>query len=136
MARRPEDILQIHVVEFLRLAVKRPDRFWFCPNGGNLSRAQAGTFKAMGLTPGVPDMHFMWASGAARQFPCYGVIELKAGKNTETADQVAFGKDAAALGHTYAVCRSIEEVERTLRAWSFPLHATMLGSGVIQRAVR
>ena len=124
------------VVRFMTFAVRRPDRFWFCPNGGNLSKAQAGKFKAMGLTPGVSDLHFAWASGAQRQFPCFGVIELKAGKNTETKEQEVFGSDIAALGHTYAVCRSVEEVEQTLRGWGFPLHATVLASGVFQKVKR
>lgn len=136
---RSENDYQEKVALFLRLAIRRPDRWWFCPNGGNLSIAQAGRFKAMGLQPGVSDLHFAWAMGAQRQFPCYGVIELKHGKNTETADQIAFGKDMAALGHSYACHWSqegVEAIERTLRGWEVPLHATILGSGVIRTAVR
>lgn len=130
---RPEDALQIQVVDFLRLAVKCPDRFWFCPNGGNLSTAQAGTFKRMGLTPGVHDLHFAWATGSQRQFPCFGTIELKAGKNTLTPQQEEFGADMLKLGHTWAEARSLEQVIATLKAWDFPLQAKLLPSGVIER---
>ena len=127
---RGEDSLQKAAVDFCRVAIKRPDRYWFVPNGANLSKAQAGKFKAMGLTPGVSDLHFAWATGSLRQFPCFGCIELKWGRNTETTEQEAFGADLAAIGHTYAVCRTVEEVERTLRGWGVPLHATVLPSGV------
>jgi hypothetical protein len=133
---RLEDYLQKSVAEFLRLALKKPDRFWFCPNGGNLSKAQAGKFKAMGLTAGVPDLHFIWASGSRRQFPCYGTIELKAGKNDATAEQLAFQKDMTAIGWPHAECRTVEQVETTLRSWEVPLHATVLRSGVIKTAAR
>lgn len=91
--------------------------------------------KALGVKAGVSDLHFAWAFGASRQFPAFGVIELKAGTNTETDEQERFGKDMIALGHTYAVCRSVEEVERTLREWGFPLQATVLPSGVTFRTV-
>lgn len=132
---RAEDALQILVCDFLRLAIKRPDRFWFCPNGGNLSKAQAGKFKRMGLTPGVGDLHFAWATGSRRQFPCYGVVELKAGKNRETADQIAFGADLVVLGHTYAACWTIEEVVATLIRWEVPLHASLGPQNIVLSGV-
>lgn len=128
---RPEDRLQMNVIEFCRLALKKPDRVWFCPNGGNLSKAQAGRFKAMGLSPGVHDLHFIWRSGSLGQFPNFGTIELKAGKNTLTGEQETFGRDMAAVGWPWAEARTVEDVERALRAWGVTLHATILPSGVI-----
>ena len=127
---RGEDALQVAAVEFCRVAIKRPDRFWFVPNGANLSKAQAGKFKAMGLTPGVSDLHFAWAFGSQRQYPAFGTIELKWGKNTETAEQKQFGADMIALGHTYRACWTIEEVVQTLTDWGVTLHARLGPQGI------
>lgn len=128
---RGEDQIQRTAVDFCRIAIRRPDRFWFCPQGANLSKAQAGKFKAMGLTPGVSDLHFAWAMGSQRQFPCYGAVELKWGKNTETAEQRQFGADMLALGHGYKACWSIEEVVATLTEWGVQLHATLGPRGIV-----
>ena len=106
---------------------------WFCPNGANLSKAQRGRFKAMGLTPGVHDLHVIWRTGSHGQFPMFGTIELKAGRNDLTTEQRAFGDDMKACGWEWAEVRSLEEFERTLRAWGVPLHATVLPSGVVMK---
>lgn len=126
-----EDGLQKSVIEFCQVAIKRPDRFWWVPQGNNLSKAQAGKSKAMGLTAGVSDLHFAWAIGAVRQFPCFGTIELKWGKNTETAEQAAFGGDLVKLGHSYRACWTIDEVVATLTEWGVPLHARLGPQGIV-----
>lgn len=126
-----ENGLQKSVIDFCRVAIRRPDRFWWVPNGNNLSKAQAGMSKAMGLTAGVSDLHFAWATGSQRQFPCFGTIELKWGKNTETAEQEAFGADLVALGHTYRACWTIDEVVSTLTEWGVPLHASLGHQGIV-----
>lgn len=118
MRRYPEAELQAAVCRFLAVAMTPPSRFFFCPNGGNLSRTQAGRFKAMGLTPGVPDLHFIWPGG-------YGVIELKAAKGRLDDKQVAFLGHVQECGHRWAVCRSVEQVESTLREWGVPLRGTI-----------
>ena len=133
--KHDEDDLQKAVCAFLDRAVRRPDRYWAVPNGGKRDKREAQRMTALGVKPGVLDLHFAWAFGAVRQFPAFGVIELKAGKNTMTPDQEAFAKDMAALGWPWAECRTLEEVERALREWGFPLHATVLPSGVTYRKV-
>lgn len=122
------------MVEELRLRTIKPARFWFCPNGGNLSKAQAAKFQRMGLTKGVPDLHFVWMTarmGAvqneseviplAETFPRYGVIELKAGYGKPTVEQDQFMSDLAVIGHHYAVCNRADDVFQTLRRWGYPL---------------
>lgn len=115
------------IASWLRAAIIRPARFWFCPNGGNLSRAQAGQFKEMGLTAGVHDLHFMWRETDHAGFlgpPRFGTIELKAPnakKNALREGQVDFGADMDALGHPWAECRSLDEVLAVLKRWGFPL---------------
>lgn len=134
---RPEQVLQLAVADFLRVAVRRPDRWWWVPNGTHIPNGKTrGLYQRMGLTAGVSDLHFAWAFGSARQFPAYGVIELKAGKGVERVDQEKFGDDMTKLGHTYAVCRAVGEVEATLLGWDFPLRAKLLPTGVTLRDMK
>jgi hypothetical protein len=121
-ARRktPEADLQCAVVQELALRKAPASRFWFCPNGGNLSKAQATKFKKMGLTPGVPDLHFAWFHVQNNQ-PMFGVIELKAGRGKTSEDQNEFLTDMAIIGHLYAVCNRADDVMQTLRRWGYPL---------------
>lgn len=132
VARAPrkamEADIQITVAEFLRLATIAPARFWFCPNGGNLSKTQRGKFKAMGLTAGVSDLHFLWRDGSPYEqcsYPKYGVIEMKAGKGKATDEQVQFQADVDACGHYSAICWSLDEVVATLTSWGYPLRARL-----------
>ncbi len=113
---RPEQALQRLVVDFLRRAVIAPAMFWFCPNGGNLSQAQRGAFKAMGLTAGVADLHFIWPGG-------YGVIELKAGRGKLSTEQEGFRDAVLANGHRWAEARTLDEVVSRLKEWGFPLRS-------------
>lgn len=113
MRKSPEADLQIAAVEFIRRAYPTLT-FWFCPNGGNLSRAQAGRFKAMGLLPGVPDLHFILPQGQL------GCIEMKGPKGKMSAEQKWFRDKAERCGVQWAECRSLEDVEFTLNAWLSP----------------
>lgn len=116
MAAGPEDILQIQVTRFLKVAA--PDLlFWHTPNGGRRQLGEARKFKDMGVLPGVPDLTFVLPGGLA------AFIELKAGKNGLEPSQRAFAEQAAANGAAWAVCRSLDEVEATLRKWGLTLRA-------------
>lgn len=116
MSAGPEDVLQMQVIRFLKIAA--PDLlYWHVPNGGRRHPAEARKFKDMGVRPGVPDLCFVLAGGLS------GFIELKAGKNTLEPTQKAFGEAAVAAGAAYAVCRSLEAVEATLLSWGVPLRA-------------
>lgn len=125
----PEANLQIECVEWIEARRIPPARFWFVPNGGNLSKVQRAKFKQMGLTRGVSDLHFAWRAGAMTGPGLYGVIELKAPGSTGSAvspDQVQFLTDMAANGHKAAVCASLEQVRRVLAEWRYPLHSGFL----------
>ncbi len=118
--KSPEADLQMAVVQELRLRAAPASRFWFVPNGGNLSKIQAAKFQKMGLTKGVPDLHFVWFDhphNVAR----FGVIELKAGRGKPSEEQNVFLTDMAIIGHRYAVCNRADDVMQTLRRWGFPL---------------
>lgn len=119
----PELDLQCLVAGFLRVATVPPARFWFVPNGANISKAQRGRFKDAGLTAGVADLHFMWSA----TYGCsgYGVIEMKAGRNTLDPPQEQFRDDVLATGHFWGEARSLDEVVSLLTAWEYPLRAKL-----------
>ena len=101
------------VVEWLGWV--KPDVVFFHPyNGAYMSKATAGKGKALGVLPGVADLVFVLKGGLV------GFIELKAHRGSKrklSQRQAAFGCDVTELGAEYAIARSIEEVEDTLKAW-------------------
>jgi hypothetical protein len=56
MKRRPEQELQRSVFEHYRLRGAPGVMMFHCPNGGWRSRVEAAILKAMGTTPGIPDV--------------------------------------------------------------------------------
>lgn len=110
---RPEELLHRSVIEWLTW--QKPNCLWFHPyNGGYRTKAEAGIGKALGVLGGVADLVFVLPGGRV------GFIELKAPRPSKpylSASQKAFYNDVHKLGAWYAVARSIEEVEGTLRAW-------------------
>lgn len=116
MAAGPEDILQMQVVRYLRL-VAPSLMVWHCPNGGYRNPCEAKKLKDMGVLPGVADLCFLLPGGLA------AFIELKVGRNPQTQGQKEFATSAIANGAAYAVCRSIDEVDATLRAWGVTLRS-------------
>lgn len=117
MAAGPEDILQMQVVRFLRIAAPSLT-FYHCPNGGYRNPREARKLKDMGVLPGVADLCFLLPGGLS------AFIELKVGKNPQTQSQKDFAVAAIERGAAYAVCRTIEEVAATLRAWGVTLRSS------------
>jgi hypothetical protein len=113
--RRPEEQLHRAVVQLLQVYQSR-GLLTFChvPNGGWRNPAEAAALKAMGTTPGVPDL-LLWAADG-RSFG----IELKAGAGKLSPAQAAWHDTVSSLGHRVYVCRSVDDVERCLRAEGVP----------------
>jgi hypothetical protein len=112
---RPEEQLQRAVVDLLRLYETRGLLvFAHVGNGGWRSKAEAGIFRALGVRAGVPDL-LVWLPGGASF-----AIELKAGKGTLSSAQVVWHSTLTSLGHRVYVCRSVDDVERALRAEGVP----------------
>jgi hypothetical protein len=112
---RPEEQLQRAVVQLLALhAARGLLAFAHVPNGGRRTRAEAGVLRAMGTMPGVPDL-LLWLPGGASF-----AIELKAGKGALSNAQSVWHSTLASLGHRVYVARSIDDVERALRAEGVP----------------
>lgn len=132
ITNRPEQALQIAVVEELTLRTIRPALFWHVPNGGKRSKTEAAIFKAMGVRDGVSDLHFAWSAPARDHliagevglsaFPHFGVIELKAtAKGKPTEAQTLFLLSMGGIGHHAAVCSSVAQVMDVLLSWGYPL---------------
>ena len=109
----PEQRLSIEIADWLRemsLTGKLKAVWTHIPNEGKRSRIVALVLAAMGMISGVSDYVFSWADGS-------GYIELKAGANKETDNQILFSCWCEALGVHHATCRTLEEVQTTLKEW-------------------
>ena len=113
---QPESRLQQAIVQYLRA------RGFFVvhvPNGSKLSgtsqqRAMTGTrLKAEGTVAGFPDL-LVYASGGR-----VGHIEVKVEGNYQQPSQKACQAALEGLGHHYAICRSLNDVDETLRGWGW-----------------
>ncbi len=107
--KRPEQALHQAVYKYIRYAAPKVLCF-HVPNGGWRSKVEAGIFKSLGVMPGVADLLLFWPGHMA-------AIELKAGKGTQTPHQTTFMHMWIYNGGKYSVCRSIDEVETSLRTW-------------------
>ena len=110
MTNRAEDALQKQVVKELR-ARNLHAIWWATLNEGKRNHQQNAWRKAMGALPGVPDLIFIGPRGLAY------FIELKSAKGRLSASQREFAERIGAIGLRYAVCRTLQGVEDTLREW-------------------
>lgn len=117
----PEENLQKAIVRFLGHALP-PDSFFFATTNqrGTRKRFEMGILKAMGARAGVPDLCIL------HRGRFFG-LEVKAPKTGRLSEHQANAADAIVqAGGFYSVVRSVEEVERCLRAWGVILRATVL----------
>lgn len=113
----PEDRLAQEVATMLRVATieGRLKATWtHVPHevggGGKLAAIRMALAKAMGLIKGSADYVFVSENGG-------GWIEIKVPGNYLTPEQRDFSEWCGGLAVHHAVCRSLEEVEETLRGW-------------------
>ena len=119
MKRRPEEILQRAVVQFLNLAAPKVV-FWHVPNQkGTRKTWEQGLLKAMGLKAGVADLCLVLPGGRA------AFIELKVADGKQRKEQAEFQAEAEAAGALYAICRSVDDVNATLKAWNAPMRGCL-----------
>lgn len=87
------------------------------PNGAMLagdgrSRArQMNMLKATGLRPGFPDLIILWPLGGV------GFMEIKREGGRQSEGQIHWQGCLEFIGHRYAIVRSIEDAEETLKEW-------------------
>lgn len=74
-------------------------------NGVKLTRAQSGKAKAAGMLKGESDVRLPVARGNWIGL----IIEMKAGKNTATQEQLDYGSEMEAEGHQFHICYTWED---------------------------
>jgi hypothetical protein len=113
--RRPEQQFHRAVVQLLQVYQSR-GLLAFChvPNGGWRKPTEAAALKALGTTPGVPDL-LVWLPGGG-----HFQIELKAGSGKLSAHQAAWISRMTDMGVAVHVIRSLDGLETLLRAKGVP----------------
>ena len=105
-----EDLIQMALVEHLRLFAY-PDAIWYMvDNASNKSRAAAGRAKAMGLRAGVYDLAGSVPGGTAWH------LELKTADGVLSPAQIDFGALCERNGCFHTVCYRLDDALTWLRA--------------------
>jgi hypothetical protein len=105
-----EHQLQVSLCEYLRLAA-RPESFWFAVgNGGRRPIGVARKLKAEGVKAGVADLAFMLPWGRM------AFLELKIKGGSLSPEQKQFRDICAALGHPWAVAKTLDEAIHFLQS--------------------
>ena len=112
-----EDKLQAACVKWFRL--QYPQHVLFAiPNGGNRNAITGAMLKKTGTLAGVADLFLMCAKDSGFWDGCNEsnglFIELKVGKNGQTATQQKFEHEAKKAGYAYKICRSFDEFKTTI----------------------
>lgn len=106
MPRHIEETLQAICVRWFDYQHARLSLFLFhVPNGGKRNVKEAARFKAMGVRPGVPDLLLILPNKNYH----YLALELKVGKNTQTANQREYQHIITEAGGRYEVVRSLDD---------------------------
>lgn len=115
-----EDSIHEAVAKLLWVAL--PDDVWWSTiEHRNAKDAREGAMrKARGVKPGVPDILL-----------CYGgalyCIEMKTRTGTLSPAQKDRRIELKRAGAHWAICRSVDDVIRQLRAWGIPINARIMG---------
>lgn len=126
MRRNPEQVLQIAVADYLRVALRAPTIWTAFPAGGG-GRVRGAFLKAMGLQAGWPDLLVMSPYPNTNiAWPRIVGLELKAA-GRQSPNQRAIQKQFEDAGGIYHICRSVDEVEGFLRGVGIPLFASIGG---------
>lgn len=116
---RGEDHIQSAIVRFLDRALPGDSYFAAIPNGFRKTRAGAGIAKATGLRAGAPDL-FIVTRGL------FIGLEVKTAKGRLQDSQKDAADRIVQAGGLWSVVRSVEDVERFLRASGVALRASVL----------
>lgn len=110
---QPEHKLQMQVKRYLIYCLPATYEWTASAAGVRVTEAVAIKMKAAGVRRGWPDLQFLCPDGVTRY------IELKAGSSLRP-EQKDF-RDRCAPHNIWALCKSVEQVDATLRAWGVPL---------------
>lgn len=114
-----EQDFQCQVKKYLELALPFPDAWFGASAATGTSKTVGGILKDMGYKAGTPDMVviYKWLP------PIW--LELKSPKGTLSKAQKQCRKDLGAAGCCWALCRTLDDVERALKRFGVPLRATV-----------
>ena len=108
---------QIQVIEYCQYIPLLREHIYHIPNGGRRNPQEAKKLKAMGVRPGVldlhlplPIMHRPLLTGESHGL----YIEMKAGKNGLTDNQIKFFNQAQANGYECYECNGSGEAIEVL----------------------
>lgn len=123
--KQPEQDFQMTVKKFLELALPKPDAWFGASAATGTSKTTGGILQGMGYKAGTPDMLVIYSDEF--DFPTVIWLELKAGHGKLSKAQEQCREDLTAAGCYWALCRSLEDVERALRRFGVPLRASVAG---------
>lgn len=115
----PEDDIQLALFQWITLATPRIPQLalaFHVPNGGGRSKIEGARLKGLGVRPGVPDVlipGIVYKPHPDAEDECITytglAIELKAGKNKPTPEQLDWHKRLDGVGWLVRVCYSFDE---------------------------
>jgi hypothetical protein len=106
-----EHKLQVALMDYLYVAGRKDIRWFAIPNGGFRGRNEASRLKAEGVRAGVPDLCFILPEGRSAW------LEMKTKIGKLSSAQKDFRDALLALGHHWAMARSVDEAIPHLTAW-------------------
>ena len=112
MARRNMEEQRIHqaIIEWMAWVGADCD-VHHIPNGGARTKTEAAILKSLGVVAGAPDLHLCLNGGRC------AYVEIKKKGERVSPEQIAFRNKCEKRGALWAVCESIEDMERTLDLW-------------------
>lgn len=123
-----EHKIQVALLDYLMFA-GRKDLYWFAiPNQSNRHIQNAAKMKAEGVRSGIPDLCFLLEQGRVAW------LEMKTQVGRLSDTQKAFRDRALALGHYWAMARSVDEAIPHLTEWGVLKSAYQRGDAFRQAA--
>lgn len=117
--RNPEAKLQRAVASYLSLVL--PDKvMWSAIGHGGGGKIRGAQLKGMGLRRGLADFYIAWYTINGQQTLW---IELKSKDGRQSDEQKKFQTCVENIGHSYLVCRSIDEVVNAIILNAVPTKA-------------
>jgi len=104
MSEHDEQVGLFQFLETIRAQHEDLQLLYAIPNGGHMSKAQAGKLKAEGVKSGVWDLHLPVGSHDKKKLYIGLWIEMKFGKNKLTPNQKTWQGHMEHHGHKCVVC--------------------------------
>lgn len=106
-----EHKIQVQLIDYLQVAARRDVYYFAIPNQSNRHISNAARMKAEGVRSGIADLCFMLPGGRVAW------LEMKKPGGSLSDTQKQFRDRAQALGHYWALAKSLDEAIPHLRAW-------------------